>query len=105
MKTEILSVLLQVSAPLLLALATVLGTIVTRAASKYLDAKTTKILRDGLHDSAANGLKYAIAKGVKPSDILATATEYVKTKNPDTVKKLRVSDTDIKDIIRTKPAA
>jgi len=102
MDYQILYIVLQICAPILLAIATAVGAVIANAARKYLDAKTAKVLRDALHDSAANGLKYAIAKGVPASAVLQTATDYVKAKNPDAVKKLRVSDNTIKDIVRTK---
>lgn len=65
-------------------------------------------IRDALHASAANGLRYALTKAGLPvtaqptPEILNMALEYVMEKNPETVNQLGASPKDVKDIILSK---
>jgi len=66
-------------------------------------------LRNALHESAANALKYAVAKAGIPGGVLApsvvtAAVDYVREKNPDAVAKLGVSQGALIDIIMSKAA-
>jgi len=110
--------------PILLSLGSILGPII----AVWLAAKVTSLmnisdankrkeleekLRDALHQSALNGLKYAAAKYagrlhgfgfldlVQP-EILSTATEYIRNKNPDATDAFNLSDRDLHEIIMTK---
>lgn len=75
-------------------------------------------LRDALHASATNAITYASKQlgvdlsadkttaGWQPSvttaQVIQTAADYVKDKNPETLTKLNVSDSQLKDILLTK---
>lgn len=78
-------------------------------------------LRDALHISATNAIDYAsktlgvdllanktlvagtgIPAGVTTAQVIQTAADYVKDKNPETLTKLNVSDSQLKDILLTK---
>lgn len=64
-------------------------------------------LRDALHQSAMNALKYAMAKtNIAPSMIGATviseAVKYVEDKNPEALAKLNVHGDALRDIIMSK---
>lgn len=65
-------------------------------------------LRDALHQSAINALLYATSRydagspSKVTSSVLSAAVDYVKEKNPDTLKKLGVSDRALSDIITSK---
>lgn len=67
-------------------------------------------LRDTLHTAMEAGVKMMIAKkGVTltpdappPPDIISGAVEYVKEKNPETIKKIGASDKVLKDIALSK---
>lgn len=72
-------------------------------------------LRQALHDSAANALKFAIARsGITGSAIasvtasavtsamLRDATKYVEKKNPEALQKLGVTPDALQDIIMSK---
>jgi len=68
-------------------------------------------LRDALHKSAANALKYALTKtgGMGIGDeltqgVLREAANYVKEKNPDAIAKLGVSENALMEIITSKAA-
>jgi uncharacterized protein (DUF697 family) len=78
-----------------------------------LDIETK--LRQALHDSAANALKFALARaGVSggaiahvtaaaiTSVMLHEATKYVEEKNPDALQKLGVTPDALHDIIMSK---
>lgn len=64
-----------------------------------------------LHAAGANGLKVAMARlgmgttaitGKVSAEALSMAVNYVKSKNPETVAKLGVSEKDITDVILSK---
>lgn len=95
---------LEILAPLLTLVVTVATTILARKVNEWFDLKNEKMLRDALHQSAENGLRYALTRGAGPAsaEVLAQATRYVKDKNPETLRKLGVSDNDLGDIIKTK---
>ncbi len=66
-------------------------------------------LRDALHQSALNAMKYAFAKaglptigGVINPGLVAEAVTYVTEKNPDALKKLGVDNRALEDIILSK---
>ncbi len=72
-------------------------------------------LRQALHDSAANALKFALARsGISggavasvaasavSSAMLLEATKYVEEKNPDALQKLGVTPAALQDIIMSK---
>jgi hypothetical protein len=72
-------------------------------------------LRNALHDSAANALKFALARaGISggaiaqvttaaiTSVVLREATKYVEEKNPDALQKLGVTPDALQDIIMSK---
>lgn len=74
-----------------------------------------KQLRDALHASAANAVRFALTKiggGLTPNDVLGNdsllkeltniAAEYVVEKNPDTLTKLGVEPKMLRDIIWSK---
>jgi hypothetical protein len=73
-------------------------------AKKELERK----IRDALHDSAANALKFALAKSGMPlavapaGAVISEAIEYVRSKNPDTAAEAGVSDNDLREIILSK---
>ena len=104
---ELGMIALNIMAPVLSVLVTIAAGMIAKKANTWLGLKNEKLLRDALHASAENGIKYAVARGYGPGAVttLAAAAEYVKQKNPDTLRKLRVSDEALKDIIRTKTAA
>ncbi|CAN7329303.1 hypothetical protein LJR231_001803 [Phyllobacterium sp. LjRoot231] len=66
-------------------------------------------LREALHASAMNALKYAAAKaGLPPVALAATssavrdAITYIKTKNPDAIDAFGLSDKALQEIILSK---
>jgi uncharacterized protein (DUF697 family) len=72
-------------------------------------------LRRALHDSAANALKFAIARSgiaggtiasitasAVTSAMLRDATKYVEEKNPDALQKLGITPNALQDIIMSK---
>lgn len=66
-------------------------------------------LRDALHQSALNAMKYAFAKaglpaivGVISPGLVAEAVTYVTEKNPDALKKLGVDNKALEEIILSK---
>ena len=74
-------------------------------------------LRQALHDSAANALKFALARsGIAGGSIasvtasaitsamLRDATKYVEEKNPEALQKLGVTPNALQDIIMSKVA-
>ncbi|SMD18046.1 hypothetical protein [Rhizobium sp. RU36D] len=76
------------------------------------DAKRLEIeaqLRQALHQSAANALRYAMAKSglttsaatIAPA-VLKEAVRYVEDKNPDALARLDVSPDALRDIIMSK---
>lgn len=74
------------------------------------DAKKAEVearLREALHQSAMNALKYAMAKyGVGASAVgphlISEAVQYVEDKNPEALAKLNVSGDGLRDIIMSK---
>lgn len=74
------------------------------------DAKRAEVearLRDALHQSAMNALKYALAKsGATPSligsTLISEAVRYVEDKNPEALDKLNVSSDGLREIIMSK---
>jgi len=100
---EISVALVQVFAPLLLAVASAGIGFVARKVSVFVGLKNEKMLRDALHQSAENAVLYAVNRNVVNSgELMRNAFDYVKTKNPETLKRLGVSDSALSDIIRTK---
>ncbi len=74
-------------------------------------------LRQALHDSAANALKFALAQSGISSGMIASvtasavtsamlrdATKYVEEKNPEALQKLGVTPNALQDIISSKAA-
>ena len=65
-------------------------------------------LREALHQSAANALKYALTKVGMPAGgaiggaVLAEALRYVEEKNPDALARLDVHTDALRDIILSK---
>lgn len=66
-------------------------------------------IRDALHQSALNALKYAWAKSgitdptkITSPEVIKTAVEYIKDKNPETVEKTGLSTDGLKDIVLSK---
>ena len=67
-------------------------------------------LRDALHKSALNAVNYTVSKFGLPTsgatslsaDMVKTAVDYVKTKNPDAIKKFGASDFDLEQIVVSK---
>lgn len=64
-------------------------------------------LRDALHQSAANALKFAMAKTGVPAGaiggaVMAEAMRYVEEKNPEALSKLDVHPDALRDIILSK---
>ena len=65
-------------------------------------------LREALHQSAGNALKYALAKAGLPAGgaigaaVIADALRYVEEKNPDALNKLDVHTEALRDIILSK---
>lgn len=72
-------------------------------------------LRQALHDSAANALKFALARsGISGGEIVSAtastitsamlheATKYVEEKNPDALQKLGVTPDALQDILMSK---
>lgn len=74
------------------------------------DAKKAEVqarLREALHQSAMNALKYALAKsGAGPavigSTLISEAVRYVEEKNPEALSKLNVSGEGLREIIMSK---
>ena len=65
-------------------------------------------LRDALHASAANAIRFAIAKAnlmpgalISPQ-LIETAATYVVEKNPEALAKLKVSEDALREIITSK---
>ena len=107
--------------PIVTLLATIIGPVVATYLAAVLirligvkdeneKAKLEAQFRDALHQSALNGLKFAIAKrtgpvgdmiaGVIPDEVISDALDYVRRKNPDAVAK--VDQEDLVDIIMSK---
>lgn len=66
-------------------------------------------LRNALHESAINALKYALNKVGSPSisgqlsqEVIETAIGYVRDKNPETLEKLGVREGSLEQIILSK---
>jgi len=64
-------------------------------------------LRDALHQSATNALKFALAKSGVPAGaitgaIMGEAVRYVEEKNPDALAKFGVHPVALRDIILSK---
>ncbi|AHA27862.1 hypothetical protein [Candidatus Liberibacter americanus] len=71
--------------------------------SKQLEIESR--LRDSLHQSASNALRFAMSK-LKSSDIspavIELARSYVYENNPETIKQLKIDANTIKNIIYSK---
>lgn len=101
----------------------IVGIIVTSAIAVYvpviahrintaLGLKNEEAIRDALHKAAENGVAYAQTKlataGAGPvtvgdtTKIIGEAVDYVKSKNPDAIKKLGVGDKALTDIVMAK---
>ena len=73
---------------------------------KELEAK----IRDALHASALNAMKFAMTKWkfvpvageTVPRDIIDEAIDYIRTKNPDTAKQAGVDNHDLEQIVLSK---
>lgn len=67
-------------------------------------------LRDAIHQSAANALKFALARGGLSTPVangvtgavISEAIAYVQEKNPDALEKLGVDGSSLRDIIISK---
>lgn len=64
-------------------------------------------LRDALHQSALNAVKFAVGKAggssvVATGNVITEAIGYVQEKNPEGLQKLGVSETALRDIILSK---
>lgn len=106
-------------------IAAVLATIVGPAIAAFIAGQLIKLLgitdknaqlevekkvRDALHNSALNAVKYAVAKRVGPlgdlvkghipADLIQTAVDYVRSKNPDAAA--GVDDDNLVEIILSK---
>lgn len=101
--------------PLLLILSTLAATYTGMIAQKlnaWLGLNNEEKLRDALHHSAENAIGFAAAKagttlgGALTSGmtdrLLATAAHYVKSKNPRALRKLKVGDDGLADILLSK---
>lgn len=102
---EYIPVMLEIFGPLLMAVGTIVVGIVGQKAAQYLGSANEKVLRDALHQSADNAVKYAqqrLGPGALTQTVINSATEYVINKNPETLKKLGVNAGAVQDIIRTK---
>lgn len=107
--------------PIVTLLATIIGPVIATYLAAVLirligvkdeneKAKLEAQFRDALHQSALNGLKFAIAKrtgpvgdmiaGVIPDEILSDALDYVHRKNPEASAK--IDPDDLRDIIMSK---
>lgn len=102
-----MNVWLEIFMPLISVVLTAIIGVVAARVSDWLNLKNEKLLRDALHQSAENGLRYALTNGAGPKsqEVIAAATRYVKNKNPETLKRLGVSDNALTDIIKTKAVA
>ena len=108
-----IDLILRIFEPILLALASILGTWLTvRLSAKYsaeeaVYVKANEIqVRDGLHQAAENGLKAALAesKGSVSSAVIDKAVAYVEDKNPAGVEQFDLSSDAVADIVRSKVA-
>jgi len=101
---ELAIIALQIFMPLLTAVVTVGSAVVAKRLNDWLGLKNESLLRDALHQAAENGLAYALTRGSNPASgaVIKDALDYVKSKNPQTVKKLRVSDAALVEIIKSK---
>lgn len=67
-----------------------------------------KQVRDALHNSALNGLQYAMTRAGLPAGVLPNAgiiqdaIDYIRTKSPDTAEQAGVDDDDLTQIILSK---
>jgi hypothetical protein len=73
--------------------------------AKQVEIETN--LRNALHQSAVNALKFAIAKAnIAPAavgaEVISDAIRYVEEKNPDALKKLDVPTEALREIIMSK---
>ncbi|MBY7649598.1 MAG: hypothetical protein C4617_03770 [Candidatus Liberibacter europaeus] len=71
--------------------------------SKQLEIEN--ILRNSLHQSASNAIKFAMSK-LQTSDlspeVIELARKYVYTTNPDTINQLQINEQTISDILYSK---
>jgi len=120
---EVVKELLSVFKPIIELLVLTVGPVLVGAVSAKLiqtlniqdAAKKTELdanLRDALHKSAENAIKFALARlglstaivssGVVNPAVIREAINYVVEKNPDALKGLEVSDDSLTDILMTK---
>jgi len=62
-------------------------------------------LREALHQSAANAIRYATARmgvGAAADELVKMALPYVQAKNPETLEKLGVDPGNLRDILLSK---
>lgn len=101
--------------PLLLILSTLAATytgIIAQKLNAWLGLDNERKLREALHHSAENAISFAAAKaGTTLAGAIASgmtdaligpAMDYVKRKNPGAVKKLKVGDEGLADILLSK---
>lgn len=101
---DILSISLQIMAPLLTLMVTAAVGVVAPKVNKLFKLKNEKLVKDALHGAIENGLKLALAKNSTAStDTLITgAINYAKKLNPDTVRRSGARDDDMAIIARSK---
>lgn len=95
--------------PVVLTVAIGYAGILAQRVNSWLGLKNEAQLRDAFHKAAENAVKYAtnqiLTRGdtrLDPDEIVSMAKRYVRTKNPETLKSLKVSDTDLTEILTAK---
>lgn len=77
-----------------------------KVADEAKKAEVEARLRDALHQSAMNALKFAVSKAgigaAMSGPVLAEAIRYVEEKNPETLRKLDVPTDALREIIMSK---
>lgn len=70
---------------------------------KRIGLENNALIRDAIHKAAENGVNMAIASGEKGAgNVTASAVEYVKRMNAGGLKKLKIPDNALIDIVRSK---
>lgn len=111
-KLVILYELWEVVKPIAMVLVTAYAGLLAARLNAWLGLKAEGELRDALHKAAENGVSFAanrmggsmtaiLANGMVDK-LVAQAADYVRGKNPKTLKKLKVDDGALADIIRSK---
>lgn len=104
---EAIAIALNVLTPVISVLVMMASALIAKKINDFFGLKNEEMLRDALHKAAENGLNYALNRGSGPvgATVIKDAVDYVKSKNPQTLEKLRVSDSALVEIIKSKISA